>query len=205
MSPEEIAVSLQNDLANAQRQQLGSQVNAFFNDPSRQAAQQKTIQDQLAQSLTGIGDQYKQEYVQGAQSAGSRGLQGSSVDIEERMAAGAQRDIRAAETGAQAQTQGQAFQNQNTAQRQQLMQLINSQDPAQAQAAQAQLQALNAQTGGISAQTGIQGQQRQLAQFGQNAQSQAWGNAVTGIANQIRGNPQLGGGLGAWLGGTGAA
>ena len=191
MSPEEVAASLQNDQVTKQRSALTQQVNGFFDNPGRQAAEQQSVQAQLQQALGGIGDQYRQQYTQGAQHAGDRGLLGSSVDIEGRAAAGQSRDLAAGQAGQSAQSALQQFQGNDIQQRQQLLQLVNSQDPGTAQQAQSQLQALQSQTGGITGQTGVQQQGMQLGQFGMNNTSQALGQGVGAINGQLQMNPGL--------------
>lgn len=196
MSPEEIAASLQNDQLTQQRSALTQQVNGFFDNPGRQAAEQASVQAQLQQALGGIGDNYRQQYTQGAQHAGDQGLLGSSVDIEHRAAAGQQRDMAAGQAGQSAQSALQQFQGNDINQRQQLLQLVNSQDPGTAQQAQSALQALQSQAGGITGQTGINQQGQQLSQFGMNNTSQALGQGVGAVSGQIQMNPGLLGGFG---------
>ncbi len=191
MSPEEIAASLQNDQLAKQRSQLTAQVNGFFDNPGRQAAEQASVQAQLQQALGGIGDNYRQQYVKGAQHAGDQGLLGSSVDIEGRAAAGQQRDLAAGQAGQQAQSALQQFQGNDINQRQQLLQLVNSQDPGTAQQAQSMLQALQSQAGGISGQAGINQQGFQLGQQGMNNTSQAIGQGVGAVSGQIQMNPGI--------------
>lgn len=196
MSPEEIAASLQNDQLTNQRSALTQQVNGFFDNPGRQAAEQQSVQAQLQQALGGIGDQYRQQYTQGAQKAGDQGLLGSSVDIEGRAAAGQQRDLAAGQAGQSAQGALQQFQGNDINQRQQLLQLVNSSDPGQAAQAQSQLQALQSQAGGITGQQGVSQQAFQLGQFGMNNTSQAIGQGVGAVSGQLQMNPGLLGGFG---------
>ena len=191
MSPEEIAASLQNDQLAQQRSALTQQVNGFFDNPGRQAAEQSSVQAQLQQALGGIGDSYRQQYTKGAQQAGDQGLLGSSVDIEGRAAAGQARDLAAGQAGQSAQSALQQFQNNDINQHQQLLQLVNSSDPAQATQAQSALQALQAQAGGITGQAGINQQSFQLGQLGMNNTSQAIGQGVGALSGQLQMNPGL--------------
>jgi hypothetical protein len=90
------------------------------------------------------------------------------------------------------------FQNRDRQSRAQLLGLVNSGDIGSADALRSQLEGIHSASTAAASNYASQQQRRQLNQFGQQQQSQAWGQGLGSLANLVDRNQQTAGG---WFGG----
>lgn len=166
-------------------------VDSYFDDPRRQGEYEKLINDQLNADKSQIGQQFDRAGLQAQFAAARTGQRGGSMDQERQ--AEVQGGRQAALVGA-AQTANRTASNltaRDQANRQQLLALINSDDPYARQAAAAQLQGL-AQQSTNDAYANVAAQTRQQAnQFFNDQTSQTLGQGFQGWANILRQDPSL--------------
>lgn len=168
-----------------QRGQYEQAINAYFSDPARSGWQQQVVQDRLNNDLAQVSDQYGQDLQRSVQSSAARGMRGGSVDVEGRGDVARVRDTRAIGAAADADAQRFAFQNRDQQERSNLLGMVNQRGITDGQQLSQALQGIHTQTAAEGAQYASGQRQNEINRFGQQAQSQAWGQGLTGIANSV--------------------
>jgi len=186
MSQTEIAQAYQQEQEAIQRGQYEQAINAYFSDPARSGWQQQVVQDRLNNDLAQVSDQYTQDLLRSVHGAASRGLRGGSVDVEGRGEASRIRDTRAIGAAADADSQRFAFQNRDQRERANLLGLVNQRGITDGQQLSQALQGIHTQTAAEGAQYASGQRQREIDLFGQQSQSQAYGQGLNSIAGSIR-------------------
>ncbi len=200
MSSDELNASLRTDDQNNQRAGFTKQIEDYFGSPDRAGWQQSIVSNRLNQDLANVQEDYGNNLKSSVQSAAARGLRGGSVDVEGRGAVARTRDTGAIQAAQSADTASADFRNQDLQARDQLKGLVNSGDIGEADSLRNALQGISTATAAAGQRYAGQQQQRQINQFGQQQQSQAWGQGLNGIASAIDRNPNRGNSLGAWHG-----
>ncbi len=200
MSEEELNASLRTDDQNAQRAGFSKQIEDYFGSPERAGWQQSIVSNRLNQDLANVQEDYGNNLKSSVQSAAARGLRGGSVDVEGRGAVARTRDTGAIQAAQNADSASADFRNQDLQARDQLNGLVNSGDIGEADALRNSLQGISNATVAAGQRYAGQQQQRQINTFGQQQQSQAWGQGLNGIASAIDRNPNRGNSLSAWYG-----
>lgn len=171
------------------RSKYESDIDAYFADPARAGWQRGIVQSRLQNDLANAQEDFDIELTGTGQQAASRGLKGGSVDVENRGEVARTRDTRAIQAGADADNTLADFGARDQQSRAQLRQLVNSGDIGSADALRSALDSINSSTAAAGAQYAGQQRNRQISQFGQQQQSQAWGGGLSAIANSINQNP----------------
>lgn len=191
MSVNELQQGMHQEQQANQRQQYEQAINAYFDDPARAGWQQQIIQDRLNNDLAQVSDQYGQDLQRSVQGAAARGMRGGSADVEGRGDVARVRDTRAIGAAADADAQRSAFQNRDLQERNNLMGLVNSRGITEGQQLSQALQGIHANTAAEGANYATRQRQQEIDRFGQQSQSQAWGQGLSSIAGSIRRqNPQ---------------
>lgn len=191
MSLEELQQAVHQEQQAKQRGQYEQAINAYFDDPARAGWQQQIIQDRLNNDLAQVSDQYGQDLQRSVQGAAARGMRGGSTDVEGRGDVARVRDTRAIGAAADADAQRSAFQNRDLQERNNLMGLVNSRGITEGQQLSQALQGIHANTAAEGANYATRQRQQEIDRFGQQSQSQAWGQGLNSIAGSIRRqNPQ---------------
>jgi hypothetical protein len=181
------------------RKGLTNNINSYFADPGRQAEYQHLIGNQLNADTQQIGHQFDVAGTQAGLNAARQGLMGGSHDAETQAQLTGQRQ--SALVGA-AQNANQTQSNLTARDRQmqdQLLNLVNSDDPYMRQAATAQLQGLQQMSATDAYQNASQQARIDSNQFAQNQMSQSIGGGLQGIAGLINQDPNRGN-LSGWYG-----
>lgn len=198
MSDDEMNQRLRQEGQNKQRAGYEKQVDDYFADPARAGWQRGIVQNRLQNDLANVREDYDADLTGTGQQSAGRGLKGGSIDVENRGAVARTRDTRAIQAGADADTTIADFGARDQQSRAQLHGLVNSGDVGSSDALRSALDGIHSATSAEGARYAGQQRQRQIRQFGQQQQSQAWGSGLRSIATSIDQNP---GGY-AWLGGS---
>jgi hypothetical protein len=175
-------------------------INDYFSDPARTNEYERLTQDQLKADTQNIGTTFDNADTKAKLAAARQGLTGGSVEAENSATLGGQRS--SALVGA-AQGANKTFSNltaRDRAVQDQLLSLVNSDDPYQRQAAAAQLQGMQQQTANDAYQTAADQTRQEAGQFNQNQMSQSIGGGLAGLTNLIQQDPNRGTNLSAWYG-----
>ncbi len=175
-----------------------SKINDYFGDPSRQADYERLTQDQLKADTQNIGSTFDTAGTQAKLAAARQGLTGGSVEAENSATLGGQRSAALIDA---AQGANKTFSNltaRDRAVQDQLLSLVNSDDPYQRQAAQAQLSGMQQQSATDAYQAAADQTRREAGQFSQNQMSQSIGGGLAGLTNLVRQDPNRGTSLSAW-------
>lgn len=186
MTIPEMQQAYQQEQEAAQRRQYEEAINAYFADPARAGWQQQVVQDRLNNDLAQVSDQYDQDLQQSVQGSAARGLRGGSVDVEGRGDVARVRDTRALSAAADADAQRFAFQNRDQQERANLLNMVNQRGIADNQQLAQAIQGIHTQTAAEGAQYASGQRQNDINRFGQQSQSQAWGQGLTSVANSVR-------------------
>ena len=108
------------------------------------------------------------------------------------------RDTGAIQAAGNADAMTSQFRNQDTAARGQLHGLINSRGIGDADSLRQALEGIHSATTAQGAQYAQGQQQRQLNQFGERQQSQAWGQGLSGLASAVDRRPANAPTYGGW-------
>lgn len=200
MSTEELQAGLRQEGQETQRAGFSKQIEEYFGGADRAGWQQSIVSNRLNNDLANVAEDYGNNLRSSVQGSAARGIQGGSVDVENRGAVARTRDTGAIQAASQADATTAGFRNQDQQARSQLLGLVNSQDIGSAEGVRNALQNISSQTVAQGAQYAAGQQQRQIHQFGQQQQSQAWGGGLQGLATAINQNPNRGNSLGAWYG-----
>lgn len=166
-----------------------SKINAYFGDPARAAEYERLTQDQLRADTQNIGTNFDTADTKMKLNAARQGLTGGSVEAENSTSLGGQRSASLIDA---AQGANKTFSNLTARDRSvqdQLLTLVNSDDPYTRQAAQAQLQGMSQQTANDAYQEVANQTRRDANQFNQNQMSQSIGGGLTGLSNLIQQDP----------------
>ena len=172
-----------------QREAYGSEIDAYFADPARAGWQRGIVQNRLQNDLANVQEDFDTELTGTGQQAAGRGLKGGSVDVENRGAVARTRDTRAIQAGADADSTLADFGARDRQSRAQLHGLVNSGDIGSSDALRASLESIHSATSAEGARYAGQQRNRQVRQFGDSMQSQAYGGGLSAIANSINQNP----------------
>lgn len=193
MTPEEIQASMRQEDQGKQRTGFENQVNDYFGGADRAGWQQSIVSNRLNNDLANVQEDYNSNLKSSVQGAASRGLVGGSVDVENRGAVARTRDTGAIQAASSADAATAGFKSQDQQAKGQLLGLVNSQNIGDAGALRSALENINQQTVQQGQQYAAGQQRRQMDQFGQQQQSQAWGGGLNGLASAVRsssnGNP----------------
>ncbi len=200
MSVEEMNAGLRSDDQDRQRAGFSKQVDEYFADPARAGWQQQIVSNRLQNDLANVQEDYGNNLRSSVQGAAARGLKGGSVDVEGRGAVARTRDTGAIEAASNADSAAANFRNQDLQARDQLHGLVNSNDIGDADSLRSAIQGIHSATTASGAQYAGQQRQQQINRFGQQQQSQAWGQGLSGLASAIDRNPNRGNSMGAWYG-----
>lgn len=173
-------------------------INDYFGDPARAAEYERLTQDQLKADTQNIGTNYDNADTKMKLNAARQGLTGGSVEAENSTSLGGQRSAALIDA---AQGANKTYSNLTARDRSiqdQLLTLVNSDDPYTRQAAQAQLQGMSQQTANDAYQEVANQTRRDANQFNQNQMSQSIGGGLTGLSNLIQQDPNRGSSLSAW-------
>jgi hypothetical protein len=175
---------LQQEEATARKQQEDT-INAYFNDPSRMQRYNKEYDAELNAAKEQLGQNTQAGMRSAAQTAASRGLQGGSIDVENRVGLAGRYQTTLSDLASRRQQASQAQGMQDVDTKTSLLGLVNSADPFNAQATQSRLQGLAGQ--GRAAQGYIQaGVTRDMAdETGANLMSQGYGQGLSSFAGGL--------------------
>jgi hypothetical protein len=199
MTDDEINQALRQQDQTSQREGYEQQVNDYFGSEERAGWQQGIVQNRLQNDLANVEEDYGNNLKGSVQSAASRGLKGGSVDVEGRGQVARTRDTQAIQAASNADQAQAQFRTNDQQSRAQLLGLVNSGDISDADALRAQLDGIHSATTSAAAQYAGNQQQRQINQFGQQQQSQAWGSGLNSLANAVDRNPRQ---SQSWFGGS---
>lgn len=189
MTPEEVGALMRQEEQQKARTGYQKQIEDYFGSADRASWQQSIVSNRLTQDLANVKEDYGNNIKSAVQSTASQGLVGGSVDQERRGAVARVRDTGAVQAASNADSAKADFQNSDQQAKGQLMGLVNSQDVGQADSLRTALQNINNQTTQMGQQYASSQQQRQIDQYGQQRQSQAWGGGLNGLAGAIRDSP----------------
>lgn len=189
MSEDEVNSGLRQEGQQRQREAFGENIDAYFADPARAGWQQGIVQNRLQNDLANVQEDFDTELTGTGQQAAGRGLKGGSVDVENRGAVARTRDTRAIQAGADADSTLADFGARDRQSRAQLHGLVNSGDIGSSDALRASLESIHSATSAEGARYAGQQRNRQVRQFGDSMQSQAYGGGLSAIANSINQNP----------------
>ncbi len=164
---------------------LSGDVEGYFSDPQRLARQESDIQANRTAQLGNVADQYNTLNTKQAQNSASRGMLGSSVDAQQsgQVAAGRDQAAMGVENNAANARYGNQMNDQD--QRRALLNMINSRDPSQSQQASDLLSGISQGTADWNSIFGGQRQQRQIGDYANQIQSEAYGSAFNNGATAV--------------------
>jgi len=189
MSMGEIQASMHLEDQNRQRAGMEQSIEDYFNDPGRAGWQQQIVRNRLQNDLSNVQQDYTQNLRGSVLNSASRGLRGGSVDVERQGKVAEVRDSSAVGAASQAGSTMADFRGQDQQSRSNLMGLVNSQGIGDSQQLSSALQGIHNTTMQAGQNYSQQQQQRQLTQFNQQQQSQAWGQGLQSFAGAINNNP----------------
>lgn len=155
------------------------QLDAAFADPRLAADRQRRLGAERDYGLSRIAEQFTTGQRANAFNQARRGMLGGSTDVEQRGELARGRDRMTANLQAGLDAKSQQYRLGDQAQRNALMGLIYSDDPATAQAYQRTLEGLGQQSRQLQEQTVIDNQMTQQRQAAATGYSQGIGGALT--------------------------
>lgn len=195
---EELIAKMDQEEVQNLRKFATGRINQFFDDPNRQGEYERLTSNQLKADTQNIGTTFDDASTKAKLNAARQGLTGGSVEAENEATLGGQRSAALVDA---AQGANKTFSNltaRDRAMREQLLSLVNSDDPYMRQAAAAQLRGMSEQTATDAYQEAANQTRQEAGQFQQNQMSQSIGGGLTGLANLVRQDPNRGTNLSAW-------
>lgn len=195
---EELQAKLDQEEVQNLRQFATGRINQFFDDPNRQSEYERLTSNQLKADTQNIGTTFDNADTKAKLATARQGLTGGSVEAENSAQLGGQRSAALVDA---AQGANKTFSNltaRDRAMREQLLSLVNSDDPYMRQAAAAQLRGMQEQTATDAYQEAANQTRQEAGQFQQNQMSQSIGGGLTGLANLVRQDPNRGTNISAW-------
>lgn len=165
------------------RRKLRTQINGSFNDPAMKGLYDQIEQSNLQGRLGDVVQQYQGILRNNVFDQASRGLTGSSSDVEMRGDVGQAQNAAAIQAATQAQQFRMGVQNQNEQQRRSLIDAVDSDNPVQGAQFDNQIQGIVNQTRNLAGQQANAATSSQINQFGNNMQSQALGSLLSNLGN----------------------
>lgn len=191
MSDDELNLGLRQEHQNRVRSGYEASIEDYFADPARAGWQRGIVQNRLQNDLANVQEDFDADLTGTGQQVAGRGLKGGSVDVETRGAVARTRDTRAIQAASDADSTLADFGARDQQSRAQLLGLVNSGDIGNSDALRSALDSIHSATAAEGARYAGNQRQRQVDQFGQQQQSQAWGQGLGAIANSINQNPSM--------------
>jgi hypothetical protein len=202
LSQDELLMAYRQEQDNNQRSAMEQQIQAYFADPAREGWQRNIVNSRLQNDLANVQEDFGNNFRGSVQGSAAQGLQGGSVDAERRQGVTRARDTQAVQASSNADQALADFQGRDQEARGNLLGLVNSNGIGDSAQLSNALQGIHNATTQEGRQYAQGQQQRALDQFGQQQQSQVWGQGLSQIGAAINRNPNRGNSLSAWYGGN---
>ena len=200
LSQEELQMGYRQEQGDNQRSQMEDQIQAYFADPAREGWQRNIVNSRLQNDLANVQEDFGNNFRGSVLGSAAQGLQGGSVDAERRQGVTRARDTQTVQAASNADQAMSDFQGRDQQARGNLLGLVNSQGIGDSAQLSNALQGIHNATTQEGRQYAQGQQQRALDQFGQQQQSQAWGQGLNQLGAAINRNPNRGNSLSAWYG-----
>ncbi len=181
--PEKLQQTIDQYLLNRSRAGQARQVDAQIADPRRLADQSRWLLASQQQQEGDLADQTHMATRNNAIQLARRGMQGSSVDVENQGQIGRERDQGAAGIAQNVEGQRQALNDNDQQSRSAMMGLIYANDPNTAKAFSAALQGIQLQGQAIGEQSNLNQQRRAQS----SATGQSYGQTAGGLLSASAG------------------
>lgn len=175
-----------------------NRIRGYFDDPARESDYERLTQNQLRTDTENIGTNFDSADTKAKLAAARQGLTGGSVEAENSAALGGQRSAALVDAAQGANKTFSTLTARDRAMRDQLMSLVNSDDPYMRQAAAAQLQGMQQQSATDAYRAAADQTRSEANQFFQNQTSQSIGGGLSGLTSLIQQDPNRGTNLSAW-------
>jgi hypothetical protein len=202
LSQDELQMAYRQEQGDNQRSAMEKQIQAYFADPAREGWQRNIVNNRLQNDLANVQEDFGNNFRSSVQGSAAQGLQGGSVDAERRQGVTRARDTQAVRASSNADQALADFQGRDQQARGNLLGLVNSNGIGDSSQLSNALQGIHNATAQEGRQYAQGQQQRALDQFGQQQQSQVWGQGLNQIGAAINRNPNRGNSLSAWYGGN---